>query len=142
MNGSQGIAVGIATKIPPHNLVEVVEGLKALISNPDISDEELMSYVPAPDFPTGERGREGGGGLRGGGRGEQRRARGRGEGGRTRDGDVGEAMGCGREGWWWKVKDNDRMQEVNHATTHAISQTYVMRSLLCGNNDLAPEEGA
>ncbi|KAG7673555.1 hypothetical protein KSW81_006757 [Nannochloris sp. 'desiccata'] len=53
INGSSGIAVGIATKIPPHNMREVVQGLKALINNPDISIPELMKYVPAPDFPTG-----------------------------------------------------------------------------------------
>lgn len=53
VNGSSGIAVGIATKIPPHNMIEVVQGLKALISNPDITISELMQYIPAPDFPTG-----------------------------------------------------------------------------------------
>lgn len=53
VNGSSGIAVGIATKIPPHNMHEVVEGLKALIKNPDITSQELMRYIPAPDFPTG-----------------------------------------------------------------------------------------
>ncbi|MFQ6613364.1 MAG: DNA gyrase subunit A [Fidelibacterota bacterium] len=53
INGSEGIAVGMATKIPPHNLVEVVNGLKALIDNPDISTEELMQHVKGPDFPTG-----------------------------------------------------------------------------------------
>jgi DNA gyrase subunit A len=51
----QGIAVGIATKIPPHNLVEVVAALEALVKQPDISTQELMRYTPAPDFPTGER---------------------------------------------------------------------------------------
>lgn len=53
VNGTAGIAVGIATKIPPHNLVEVVEALKALIRKPDISVRELMQHMPAPDFPTG-----------------------------------------------------------------------------------------
>lgn len=53
INGSSGIAVGIATKIPPHNMAEVVAGLKALIRNPDITVEQLMRYIPAPDFPTG-----------------------------------------------------------------------------------------
>ena len=52
-NGSMGIAVGMATKIPPHNLREVASGLKALIDNPDISIAELLDYVKAPDFPTG-----------------------------------------------------------------------------------------
>ena len=53
VNGSSGIAVGIATKIPPHNLREVVNGMAALINNPNISVKELMKYIPAPDFPTG-----------------------------------------------------------------------------------------
>lgn len=53
LNGTNGIAVGMATNIPPHNLREVNNGIKALIENPDISDEELMEYIPAPDFPTG-----------------------------------------------------------------------------------------
>ena len=53
VNGSSGIAVGIATKIPPHNLGEVVSGLKAVIANPDITVGELMRHIPAPDFPTG-----------------------------------------------------------------------------------------
>ena len=52
-NGSMGIAVGMATKIPPHNLREVAGGLKALIDNPEISISELIEYVKAPDFPTG-----------------------------------------------------------------------------------------
>ena len=52
-NGSMGIAVGMATKIPPHNLREVASGLKALIDNPDISIAELLDHVKAPDFPTG-----------------------------------------------------------------------------------------
>lgn len=53
INGSSGIAVGMATNIPPHNLKEVIDGLLAYISNPEISPEELMKYIPAPDFPTG-----------------------------------------------------------------------------------------
>ena len=53
VNGSTGIAVGMATKIPPHNLGEVVAGLKALIRDPDVSDAALMEHIPAPDFPTG-----------------------------------------------------------------------------------------
>ena len=52
-NGSMGIAVGMATKIPPHNLREVASGLKALIDNPDVSIAELLDHVKAPDFPTG-----------------------------------------------------------------------------------------
>lgn len=51
-NGSEGIAVGMATRIPPHNLTELVEGIKAYLDNPDISVEELMEYIPGPDFPT------------------------------------------------------------------------------------------
>ncbi len=53
VNGSSGIAVGMATNIPPHNLTEVIDGLIALIKNPDIKNEKLMKYVVAPDFPTG-----------------------------------------------------------------------------------------
>lgn len=53
VNGSQGIAVGMATSIPPHNLGEVIDGTVAYIDNPDISVEELMQYIPGPDFPTG-----------------------------------------------------------------------------------------
>ena len=53
VNGASGIAVGMATNIPPHNLKEIVNGLLALINNPEISVEEIMQYVPAPDFPTG-----------------------------------------------------------------------------------------
>ncbi len=53
VNGSSGIAVGMATNIPPHNLNEVIEGLIALIENPEITPEELMSHIPGPDFPTG-----------------------------------------------------------------------------------------
>lgn len=52
LNGVSGIAVGMATNIPPHNLCEVVEGTKALIDNPDITNEELMQYIKGPDFPT------------------------------------------------------------------------------------------
>jgi DNA gyrase subunit A len=52
INGSSGIAVGMATNIPPHNLVETINGLIALIENPDISIEELMAHLPGPDFPT------------------------------------------------------------------------------------------
>ena len=52
-NGSMGIAVGMATKIPPHNLREVASGLKALIDRPEISIAELIEHVKAPDFPTG-----------------------------------------------------------------------------------------
>ncbi|WP_448514268.1 DNA gyrase subunit A [Parathermosynechococcus lividus] len=53
LNGTSGIAVGMATNIPPHNLGELVDGLVALIHRPDISDRELMRYIPGPDFPTG-----------------------------------------------------------------------------------------
>lgn len=53
INGSSGIAVGMATNIPPHNLSEVVDGIVALIGNPDIGIRELMEYIKAPDFPTG-----------------------------------------------------------------------------------------
>lgn len=53
INGSSGIAVGMATNIPPHNLNEVVDALLALLENPDISVEQLMEYVKGPDFPTG-----------------------------------------------------------------------------------------
>ena len=52
VNGSSGIAVGMATNIPPHNLTEVVNGCIALINNPDISIEELIELIPGPDFPT------------------------------------------------------------------------------------------
>jgi DNA gyrase subunit A len=52
VNGSEGIAVGMATKIPPHNLIEVVSGLIALIENKDISTEEIMTHIKGPDFPT------------------------------------------------------------------------------------------
>jgi DNA gyrase subunit A len=53
VNGAGGIAVGMATNIPPHNLGEVINATLALIDNPDLSIEELMEFVPAPDFPTG-----------------------------------------------------------------------------------------
>jgi DNA gyrase subunit A len=52
VNGSSGIAVGMATNIPPHNLTEVIAGLKALIDDPDIGLEALMTHIPGPDFPT------------------------------------------------------------------------------------------
>jgi DNA gyrase subunit A len=52
INGSSGIAVGMATNIPPHNLSEVVDGLLALIDNPDLSFKELIALIPGPDFPT------------------------------------------------------------------------------------------
>ncbi|MED5492623.1 MAG: DNA gyrase subunit A [Pseudomonadota bacterium] len=52
VNGSSGIAVGMATNIPPHNLTEVINGCLAVISNPDISIDELMEFIPGPDFPT------------------------------------------------------------------------------------------
>ena len=52
INGSEGIAVGMATKIPPHNLGEVVDGLVALIDNENISTEDLMGFIKGPDFPT------------------------------------------------------------------------------------------
>lgn len=53
VNGSEGIAVGMATKIPPHNLTEVINGLIALVDNPDITVHELMGHITGPDFPTG-----------------------------------------------------------------------------------------
>ncbi len=53
VNGAGGIAVGMATNIPPHNLGEVIDGTLALIENPDLSMEALMEIIPAPDFPTG-----------------------------------------------------------------------------------------
>jgi DNA gyrase subunit A len=55
VNGSDGIAVGMATKIPPHNLREVVDGTLALLEDKDLSLERLMQYIPGPDFPTGGR---------------------------------------------------------------------------------------
>ncbi len=53
VNGADGIAVGMATNIPPHNLTEVINGVQALIDNPEIDIDELMNYIKAPDFPTG-----------------------------------------------------------------------------------------
>ncbi len=53
LNGSSGIAVGMATNIPPHNLGELIEGVLALIANPEIDDKELRQIIPGPDFPTG-----------------------------------------------------------------------------------------
>ena len=53
LNGSSGIAVGMATNIPPYNLGEVVNGLIALIDNPELSDDALLKLIPGPDFPTG-----------------------------------------------------------------------------------------
>lgn len=53
VNGSSGIAVGMATNIPPHNLGEVIDGCVALIDNPELTIEDLIRYIPAPDFPTG-----------------------------------------------------------------------------------------
>lgn len=53
VNGASGIAVGLATNIPPHNLGEVIGGVVAQIDNPEITTEQLMEYIPAPDFPTG-----------------------------------------------------------------------------------------
>ncbi|MFC7703760.1 DNA gyrase subunit A [Plastorhodobacter daqingensis] len=53
VNGAGGIAVGMATNIPPHNLGEVIDATQALIRNPDLSSEDLMEFIPAPDFPTG-----------------------------------------------------------------------------------------
>jgi DNA gyrase subunit A len=53
VNGSQGIAVGMATNIPPHNLGEVIDGVRALIDNPDATSTGLMEHIKGPDFPTG-----------------------------------------------------------------------------------------
>ena len=53
VNGADGIAVGMATNIPPHNLVEVISGVQALIKNPDIEIDDLIKLIPAPDYPTG-----------------------------------------------------------------------------------------
>lgn len=53
VNGSSGIAVGMATNVPTHNLGEVIDGVIAYINNPNITIEELLNYIPAPDFPTG-----------------------------------------------------------------------------------------
>jgi len=53
LNGSTGIAVGMATNIPPHNLTELIDGLLALIANPDLEERQLLAIIPGPDFPTG-----------------------------------------------------------------------------------------
>ena len=53
LNGASGIAVGMATNIPPHNLGELCDAVVALVQNPEISDEALFKIIPAPDFPTG-----------------------------------------------------------------------------------------
>jgi DNA gyrase subunit A len=52
INGSSGIAVGMATNIPPHNITEAVDAINALIDSPELSSEELMAFIPGPDFPT------------------------------------------------------------------------------------------
>ena len=52
INGSSGIAVGMATNIPPHNLSEVIDGLQAMLKNPEITSDQLIEIIPAPDFPT------------------------------------------------------------------------------------------
>ena len=53
VNGTAGIAVGMATSIPPHNLTEVIDGCLAYLEDDTISDEKLFELIPAPDFPTG-----------------------------------------------------------------------------------------
>jgi DNA gyrase subunit A len=53
LNGSSGIAVGMATNIPPHNLGELLDGVVALLQNPDLTDTDIRRYIPGPDFPTG-----------------------------------------------------------------------------------------
>ena len=53
VNGAEGIAVGMSTSIPSHNLGEVIDGVLAYIDDPEITTEELMKYIPGPDFPTG-----------------------------------------------------------------------------------------
>ena len=53
VNGTSGIAVGMTTNIPPHNLAEVIQGIHMLMDNPDVSTKELMKAIPGPDFPTG-----------------------------------------------------------------------------------------
>ena len=53
VNGADGIAVGMATSIPPHNLSEVIDGVKAYMRNPDITTQEMLEYIKGPDFPTG-----------------------------------------------------------------------------------------
>src|SRR5512136_2343499 len=52
INGSSGIAVGMATNIPPHNVTEIINGIAAYIDNPDVTLDELMEHIPGPDFPT------------------------------------------------------------------------------------------
>ena len=52
INGSAGIAVGMATNIPPHNLFEIIEAIKAILNNPDLTWRDLLEYIPGPDFPT------------------------------------------------------------------------------------------
>ena len=52
INGSEGIAVGMATKIPPHNLNEIIDGLVSIVENPNVTVEEIMEHVKGPDFPT------------------------------------------------------------------------------------------
>ena len=54
INGSQGIAVGIATRIPPHNIREVMMGVEEVLKNPKVTVRELMEFIPGPDFPTGD----------------------------------------------------------------------------------------
>ena len=53
VNGAEGIAVGMATSIPPHNLGEVIDGVIAYMKDPDLTTEEMMEIIPGPDFPTG-----------------------------------------------------------------------------------------
>src|SRR6187549_3069871 len=52
INGSSGIAVGMATNIPPHNLGEIIDGVLAMIADPEVTDDELVRIIPGPDFPT------------------------------------------------------------------------------------------
>lgn len=85
VNGASGIAVGMATNIPPHNLVECVQALKHLLRNPEASVEELMRFVPGPDLPTGGKivGLEG----------------------------VRDAYGCGRGGF--RIRATTRIEQVS-----------------------------
>ena len=53
INGAEGIAVGMSTSIPPHNLGEVIDAVQAYIDNPEVTTQELMEFMPGPDFPTG-----------------------------------------------------------------------------------------
>ena len=53
LNGAEGIAVGMTTSIPPHNFGEVIDGVIAYMKDPDINTEQMMQYIPGPDFPTG-----------------------------------------------------------------------------------------